>query len=427
MSNYILMHSNEALFTGKKRSELYLNNVKDLKTKVFTEVSSIGLTGESKIIHYFKEDEIFHCFDGDNMFNAVSENDIDRQVKSAFRKGFWGNNKEFNRLKIENNLYHSAEGQKWKNHKYIKIENGRYIYPEDLKKQDATSYYSRPSNSRVTNAGGTFTSVKFKTTKSKENRSSDLEKAMLAINTKYKGTTNCSGCTAALDYLIRNKDRNIKVDVPQFDPVQSKQIADLYKTKDGKTPEFTYTGLTDKNDYFNGDPNFYRYYDGRKTANKCIEEILKQGDGARGHMYISFLGEYGNGMYSVYGGHDVLYAVKDGQVYIFDAQSNESFKAEDFFNKKVGRGTNANEPIYRHVNGYLRTDNLDVNYKNEFYKDKLQVGPEKAREHNIVRQKVNKEPREKVEDFMKNLSFKKVKNTVKNLGRSFLNKLFGRK
>ena len=29
-------------------------------------------------------------------------------------------------------LAHSAKGQSWKNHKYIAIKNGRYIYPEDV-------------------------------------------------------------------------------------------------------------------------------------------------------------------------------------------------------------------------------------------------------------------------------------------------------
>ena len=43
-------------------------------------------------------------------------------------------NKE--KIKMGRNLYHSAEGSHWtkKNHKYIRKEGNRYIYPEDLQK-----------------------------------------------------------------------------------------------------------------------------------------------------------------------------------------------------------------------------------------------------------------------------------------------------
>lgn len=34
-------------------------------------------------------------------------------------------------------LEHSTKGSTWGNHKYIAIKNGRYIYPEDLKKKAA--------------------------------------------------------------------------------------------------------------------------------------------------------------------------------------------------------------------------------------------------------------------------------------------------
>ena len=34
-------------------------------------------------------------------------------------------------------LEHSAKGSTWGKHKYIAIKNGRYIYPEDLKKKAA--------------------------------------------------------------------------------------------------------------------------------------------------------------------------------------------------------------------------------------------------------------------------------------------------
>lgn len=35
-------------------------------------------------------------------------------------------------------LEHSVKGQTWKNHKYIRKENGRYIYPEDVRVNDSS-------------------------------------------------------------------------------------------------------------------------------------------------------------------------------------------------------------------------------------------------------------------------------------------------
>ena len=33
-------------------------------------------------------------------------------------------------------LSHSSTGRKWKNHKYLRIENGRYIYPDSMPSSD---------------------------------------------------------------------------------------------------------------------------------------------------------------------------------------------------------------------------------------------------------------------------------------------------
>lgn len=47
---------------------------------------------------------------------------------------------------VDNVLYHSAKGTEWEDHKYIRIENGRYIYPEDLQSQ------ARRTGAKTTNA-----------------------------------------------------------------------------------------------------------------------------------------------------------------------------------------------------------------------------------------------------------------------------------
>ena len=43
-------------------------------------------------------------------------------------------------------LEHSAKGQTWKDHKYIRKENGRYIYPEDVGKTYKTYNYLKNRN-----------------------------------------------------------------------------------------------------------------------------------------------------------------------------------------------------------------------------------------------------------------------------------------
>lgn len=44
------------------------------------------------------------------------------------------NNSSFPENDYRSYLAHSAKGTTWGNHRYIRIENGRYIYPEDLNK-----------------------------------------------------------------------------------------------------------------------------------------------------------------------------------------------------------------------------------------------------------------------------------------------------
>ena len=41
-------------------------------------------------------------------------------------------------------LEHSAKGRAWDKHKYIAINNGRYIYPEDTKKAKKPVYKIQP-------------------------------------------------------------------------------------------------------------------------------------------------------------------------------------------------------------------------------------------------------------------------------------------
>lgn len=53
-------------------------------------------------------------------------------------------------------LRHSAKGTTWGDHKYIAIENGRYIYPEDVKRSGIGSNRPRGRQVNVTGQANVF-------------------------------------------------------------------------------------------------------------------------------------------------------------------------------------------------------------------------------------------------------------------------------
>lgn len=77
------------------------------------------------------------------------------------------------------------------------------------------------------------------------------------------------------------------------------------------------------------------------TIQRVVEDLKKQGDGARGNMCVIWRG--------VYGAHSVAYENVNGVTKIIDAQSNKIFGVEDFLKK-----TRCSVSI-------ARTDNLEIN------------------------------------------------------------------
>lgn len=57
-------------------------------------------------------------------------------------------------------FYHSAKGSTWKNHKYIAIKNGRYIYPKREGARSRTKISSLVSNSSNIVKGATKVNLK---------------------------------------------------------------------------------------------------------------------------------------------------------------------------------------------------------------------------------------------------------------------------
>lgn len=135
-------------------------------------------------------------------------------------------------------------------------------------------------------------------------------------------TQNCSYCTAAYDLRQRGYDVE----------------AGPWTSTD---PVTTYSEIAS---WYDGEEAHYKEYDSRSSklmASKIEDELVSQGDGARGH----FMLYWENG-----GGHDVIYEVKDNNVVLRDCQTNQTLALNDYM---------------QYANGviYFRTDNIEPNDK----------------------------------------------------------------
>lgn len=133
-------------------------------------------------------------------------------------------------------------------------------------------------------------------------------------------TQNCSYCTAAYDLRQRGYDVEAGPWTETDEPTTVYEILSWYDNPQPYSLE-------------------YNQYQVKEAASLTESELLKQGDGARGH----FLLYWQNG-----GGHDVVYEVKNNKVIIRDCQTNETLKLEDYMQ-------------YAKTVTFFRTDNLNVN------------------------------------------------------------------
>lgn len=67
------------------------------------------------------------------------------------------------RQELYHSFRHAAEGSTWKDHKYIAIVDGRYIYPEDVQNAGKNSY-SNTSSAKSGGASASYNSSSKKTT-----------------------------------------------------------------------------------------------------------------------------------------------------------------------------------------------------------------------------------------------------------------------
>ena len=156
-----------------------------------------------------------------------------------------------------------------------------------------------------------------------------------AINPMYDGVSyeysnNCSYCTMAYDLRQRGYDVVANPADPE-DPILLDEITDWY---DGAEVEDIIT-LTKSNGI---SPDSLTV---QHAAHLVEMDLLKEGEGARGH----FILYWANG-----GGHDVIWEVENGEVFLRDCQNNRKLKPIDYIQ-------------YSNYFTYFRTDNLKPNEK----------------------------------------------------------------
>lgn len=140
-------------------------------------------------------------------------------------------------------------------------------------------------------------------------------------------TSNCMLCTTTYDMRKRGYDVTVnKTDAGFAD----NKVKDWY-------PKAKVVEISSKDEY--GNTSYER------MCKNAIDEISKQPDGARGNLMVTWKGGFG--------GHSMVYQVKDGKMQILDGQTNKIYKDPS---------TILNKDKVWYIS-YARLDNVDFDYK----------------------------------------------------------------
>lgn len=138
---------------------------------------------------------------------------------------------------------------------------------------------------------------------------------------------NCMLCTSAYD--LRRRGYEVRANKASFGYQSNDVLAWYPNAKVNKV-----TGIND-----NGRPS------NKLAITNLKNELIKQGNGARGNLMVTWSG--------MRGGHSMAYEVQNGKVVIVDAQINKIYTNPDSI---LRRCTNEFE--------YARLDNVEINNKN---------------------------------------------------------------
>lgn len=157
----------------------------------------------------------------------------------------------------------------------------------------------------------------------------------------YGYTHNCASCTLAYDLRRRGYDVQAASDI---DSESISSITEWYKQYDKKTGKYVKPETTRISDLYEFE-DIYKERTVEDVTNRIERDILKHGDGARGH----FMVKWKDG-----GGHDMAWEVENGKVVIYDTQINQKRTVKEIMELSViddlsGSGVQ-----------YFRSDNLEV-------------------------------------------------------------------
>ena len=152
-------------------------------------------------------------------------------------------------------------------------------------------------------------------------------------------TENCASCTAAYDLRRRGYDVVASgISVTDDTPTTDELLSWYNGAKIVDIPETDYTLAQQAARSFFGENVDKK--EGKKAADYIYNELKKQGNGARGHLIISW--------YPI-GGHSVVYEIVNNKVEIKDCQTFEKYTIEEDL---IGKASAIQ---------YIRTDNVEVN------------------------------------------------------------------
>lgn len=224
--------------------------------------------------------------------------------------------------------HHGILNQKWG------VRNGPpYPLNQETHREVVKGYGSAKGVSKRLSSRQTVVTATFKSTDlpKKMKPMSRLQDAK-ATNPNFKSiggpayAQNCANCTVA--YELRRRGYDVKAN-----PVKSLQSAQYL------------LDMFDKPDIYDVDPvkSIKDPYDRAKRSYEKIEKrILKQGEGARGSLLISW---------DEWSGHAVSYEVSKGKLVLIDGQSGKVY-------------SNPFEDMVQYSDGeisYMRLDNVDFN------------------------------------------------------------------
>lgn len=176
-------------------------------------------------------------------------------------------------FKNENALYHAEKGSTWSNHKYIRIENGRYIYPEDLEGNKGTS--NKTSGNAKANIQADQESIKKNILSKNETLDTDAKKELNKANASIR-----EGLKKVVDSLKKYAETSAKHNLAAYE-----SVTNIRNRQVNEASEEAYNNVSDFQ------KAFVEYKDGiREQISNIKNSKLKDSD--KNRMIDEILSDY---------------------------------------------------------------------------------------------------------------------------------------